>query len=291
MCCPLDTHGEEFGGADGRGRFDNLTRVLAFDLSRRRAVTAAVGVLVGGFLRGARPSAVRGQEVGSVPLGSPCTATSQCAPSGPPELSYPSPICGDNWVGDDGPLNCCSSEGGLCQADAHCCADLLCSFSQSFGSFPTCRRPLAAQTVPPNAACTTPAQCLQTNGAVRACADNGIADDGSLNCCVVDGGACGSDADCCGAGTCGAAPFNSCSGGLTIDERTTVGDVNLRYEPSFEVPVIVVVPTGTGVRVLSSGFTNGFVQTFSNDGYVGWRCAARSSIRQLLVRMGSVRGR
>lgn len=53
----------------------------------------------------------------------------------------------------------------------------------------------------PGASCSSTTQCSQVGGAT-VCADNGIADDGALNCCRQEGGACASPNGCCGVFQC-----------------------------------------------------------------------------------------
>lgn len=60
--------------------------------------------------------------------------------------------------------------------------------------------------LPPGSACSATSECAPVYGCVTSyssvCADNGIAEDGALNCCVYEGGQCGSDAGCCAGLTC-----------------------------------------------------------------------------------------
>jgi hypothetical protein len=56
-------------------------------------------------------------------------------------------------------------------------------------------------TVPLGGACTTDSECALDMMGSAICADNGIAEDGLLNCCR-ESGCCGVDADCCGDKLC-----------------------------------------------------------------------------------------
>lgn len=118
-------------------------------------------------------------------LGVRCTASDQCSQDGGPVT------CADNGVADDGALNCCRYGGGACQSDGQCCAGLLCINGACGGSAAS-----SGGSVGLGAACTAADECSQAGGAV-ACADNGIAADGALNCCRYAGGACSSGAGCC----------------------------------------------------------------------------------------------
>jgi hypothetical protein len=73
------------------------------------------------------------------------------------------------------------------------------------------RRPATAQIEPPygiplGGACSVSTECSQFQGCYDfgpiICADNGIAEDGPLNCCLGAGGLCGADAHCCEALLC-----------------------------------------------------------------------------------------
>ena len=59
--------------------------------------------------------------------------------------------------------------------------------------------------LPLGGVCASTDQCRRGDMATVICADNGIAADGPLNCCV-DRGCCGSDADCCGDLRCAPTP-------------------------------------------------------------------------------------
>ena len=142
---------------------------------------------------------------GTLPLGSACTATSQCDQTGGPV------VCADNGLTTDGALNCCRNAGGACTAannSASCCGGLLCVNGVCGGT--TSPPPPAGGTVAPGGACTATSQCQQPGAGGYVCADNGYATDGALNCCHYQGGACnaaGNSADCCGGlycrgGTC-----------------------------------------------------------------------------------------
>lgn len=71
-----------------------------------------------------------------------------------------------------------------------------------FAAFLHAGRGLAQETgLAPGAPCTSSSQCGQEGGAV-VCADNGLVDDGGLNCCRTEGGACATGNGCCGALAC-----------------------------------------------------------------------------------------
>lgn len=103
--------------------FDHLARACASPISRRRALGAIVGMLA---LRSdlSRASAnVTLQD--HIALGGACTVSSECSQF---QGCYDAgPItCAENGIAEDGPLNCCLGEGGLCGNNAHCCGSLLC---------------------------------------------------------------------------------------------------------------------------------------------------------------------
>jgi hypothetical protein len=71
-------------------------------------------------------------------------------------------------------------------------------------------RRTGAQSEPPGiplgGRCELSSECSQYQGCYETgpilCADNGIAADGPLNCCLGEGGLCGGDAHCCGGLLC-----------------------------------------------------------------------------------------
>jgi hypothetical protein len=143
-------------------------------------------------------------------LGVRCTAPDQCSQDGG------AVACADNGVESDGALNCCRFDGGACQSDAHCCIGLLCINGTCGGTTPAA----GSGSLGLGAACAGVEECSQAGGAV-ACADNGIASDGALNCCRFQGGACANGAGCCAGlecvgGVCGGAgSAGSNEGGTT----------------------------------------------------------------------------
>ncbi len=128
-----------------------------------------------------------GGGVSQLPLGSQCTATSQCGQEGG------SVVCSDNGLLRDGSLNCCRNAGGACAVDASCCGALLCAGGVCGGA-PSGNLSLGA-------VCTANSECSQAGGAV-VCADNGLASDGAFNCCRNQGGACANGASCCASLNC-----------------------------------------------------------------------------------------
>jgi hypothetical protein len=140
---------------------------------------------------------------GGLALGAQCTASEQCTQTGG------ATVCANNGFDGDGPLNCCRNEGGACTGvnnSADCCGGLycvsgVCTNNQTGG--------LAV-----GAACSQTGQCSQAGGAV-VCAQNGLDNDGALNCCRNSGGACTQNANCCGGLLCvnGACGSGGGSGG------------------------------------------------------------------------------
>lgn len=186
--------------------------------------TGCCGVLecVGGICGGGTTvESIPGNPTSGVPVGSPCTTTTQCLSSISGDV-----ICASNNIAADGELNCCLQTGGQCGGqDELCCGDLLCVdgscsatdvvygaiepggncdshldcgqdggpsiCSPSSGGSATCCRLEVSS-------CASDAECC----ADLICGDNMIAEDGELTCCSVEGGLCESDAACCGNNYC-----------------------------------------------------------------------------------------
>ena len=162
-------------------RFDRFARAWASGLSRRgllRGLAAGVAGVAVGATRG-RASA----QTSGLAQGAACTSSAQCSQIGG------TTVCADNGIAADGALNCCRNEGGSCVSGPGCCGALNCV------GF-VCTSGAATGTLPPGAICTAASQCSQAGGPV-ACANNGLAVDGGLNCCRYAGGACASDPGCC----------------------------------------------------------------------------------------------
>jgi len=149
---------------------------------------------------------------GGLALGAACTSASQCSQAGGAVL------CADNGYTDDGALNCCRNAGGACSDatfSADCCFGLYCRNG-------VCTDLAATGNLPLGSPCSASNQCDQSGGAT-VCADNGIAADGALNCCRNAGGACFTQAACCGGLTCtggvctgaGSTPGGTTPGGTT----------------------------------------------------------------------------
>ncbi len=144
---------------------------------------------------------------GELPPGSYCTATSQCSQAGGPA------ICADNGLASDGALNCCRTAGGVCDSSAVCCSGLLCAGGVCSGNG------APAGTVQLGAACTATTDCAASTSGSVICASNEIEADGALNCCLEEGGACGSTSSlCCGSlfcvgGVCGQAAAGNLAAG------------------------------------------------------------------------------
>jgi hypothetical protein len=133
-------------------------------------------------------------------LGAQCTASEECSQSGG------ATVCANNGYDGDGALNCCRNEGGACTGvnfSADCCGGLycvdgLCTNNETGG-------------LPVGAECNQTGQCSQASGAV-VCASNGLDYDGSLNCCLNEGGGCAQDSDCCGGLYCVSGVCSSAGG-------------------------------------------------------------------------------
>jgi len=189
---------------DGK-RFDDLTRIWSRGFSRRRAIGPLAASGLGGWLALAGRARAAAQEA-TVSLGGTCTASSQCRNDGMGSAPY----CGDNGIVADGPLTCCR-ESGCCGSDADCCGGRLCAPSGDVCSY--CAYPPFPDRFPGDE-CTSSAQCVASVTGTVICADNGVAEDGPLNCCYDAGSICydGPDSHCCSGtpcidGICGGGEF------------------------------------------------------------------------------------
>ena len=168
--------------------FDRLTREVARRSPRRSLFRAAAGVAAGVIAARFREQAALAQDGGLAP-GAACTAATQCSQAGG------ATACADNGYASDGPLNCCRTAGGACfdtEYSADCCSGLYCRGG-------VCTDLSAAGELPPGSYCTSTSECDQASGPT-VCADNGLAEDGGKNCCLMEGGACGGLSERCCAG-------------------------------------------------------------------------------------------
>ncbi|HEU5433793.1 MAG TPA: hypothetical protein VFU81_19140 [Thermomicrobiales bacterium] len=155
----------------------------------------------------------QGGGSGTLALGAECSTTQQCSQDGG------SVVCADNGIATDGALNCCRQSGGACPSDAACCFGLYCVSG-------SCTSSTASGTLELGAACSADAQCSQDGGPV-ACADNGLAADGALNCCRYQGGTCFSTGGCCAGLDCiggQCTPVNAQGGDLPLGAACSVAD-------------------------------------------------------------------
>jgi hypothetical protein len=286
-------------------RFDDLARSMAGGVSRRRVL----GALIGGVVAVTRGRHAVGQEGQIAPGGScdngggccstdaDCCGSLGCKPTGDdicgsrcatrpfgvllPGASCLSTdqcaglvggpiICADNGITTDGGLNCCRTEGGYCATGAECCGALACIQTAIYAG--VCAASPDAINLPPGAPCVTQAQC-SFEGGTTFCGSNGIDEDGPLNCCRNEGGACSDGSGCCNSllcvgGVCGGTTGTMPSG----NARTTLVDLNLRSRPSAADPVILVIPVGSQVTLTGEGTANGFV-TVDYNGVRGWAFA------------------
>lgn len=102
---------------------DHLARACAYPSTRRSMIGAVAGLLA--WRLGAYRVSAQATPRTNIPLGGECSASSECSQF---QGCYDAgPItCTDNGIAEDGPLNCCLGEGGLCGNNAHCCGSLLC---------------------------------------------------------------------------------------------------------------------------------------------------------------------
>ena len=186
-------------------RFDRLTRQIARGASRRGVFRAVAAAAAGALAVQVRGRGALAQD-GTLALGAACTSAAQCTQSGGVTA------CADNGYPEDGALNCCRAEGGACfdtVYSADCCSGLYCREG-------VCSDLSATGDLPPGSYCVSTSQCSQASGPT-VCSDNGIVEDGTRNCCLMEGGGCGSlDSRCCAGLVCGAdgrcLPMNSTSG-------------------------------------------------------------------------------
>ncbi len=146
--------------------------------------------------------------------GERCSQTGQCS------QASGAVSCADNGTGT---LNCCRGRGGGCSADTQCCGNQWCQSG-------VCTDGTAASggSIGLGGQCSATSECNQDGGSV-ACADNGIASDGPLNCCRYEGGACASGPGCCGGLECTGnvcTPIGGTTGGTT-NGATASGSVGL----------------------------------------------------------------
>lgn len=178
---------------DGQ-RFDRLARSVASGASRRLVLKGIAAGVAGSFLglRGPRPAGAQA----TVALGGSCSAfgaNAECSQAGTPAGGI-AVICSDNGNAQDGQYNCCRNSGGVCSSDQHCCGTAPCSGGICGGTSTVGNSPLGAQ-------CTATSQCSQTGGSV-VCSENGVATDGTLNCCRNQGGGCIAGSNCCSGLAC-----------------------------------------------------------------------------------------
>lgn len=198
---------------DGQ-RFDELTRALTRDASRRGVIRGLVGGGLASALALARGRGSAAAQATQSPLGGVCRATGDCRQRQGCEVPG-SVVCADNGLSGDGALNCCLNEGGLCGVDAHCCGGLLCLGGGGDGcGAGRCGIP-SSTGLSLGSPCTASNQCGQV-GEPTVCASNGLVDDGTLNCCRNAGGACPGNRACCGSLLCvdGVCGGGSADGGL-----------------------------------------------------------------------------
>lgn len=180
------------------------------------ALACVEGVCGGGTAAPLPPPPAIGDNTGAgFPVGSACTATSQCLPS-----TSGTVICASNTIEADGELNCCLQAGGQCGGfDEYCCGNLLCLDG-------VCSAPRFGDAAP-GGVCAANLDCSQDGGPAvcgdaglccrlevstcgadadccdsLVCGDNQLSGDGALTCCSTAGGPCGSDAACCGSNYC-----------------------------------------------------------------------------------------
>jgi hypothetical protein len=166
---------------------------------------------VDGFCLGESEATTSG---GGLPLGSECTENGQCAAVGDGRV-----ICGDNFIAEDGPLNCCLEEGSSCSDSFECCGMYYCQNGRCGSAeggdlapgeicitSDQCSQALGPSRCGLNGSAATPICCLDEASPCTndleccddyVCADNGISGDGGLNCCGYAGTSCSSDASCC----------------------------------------------------------------------------------------------
>ena len=192
---------------DGR-QFDALVQWLVPRDNRRSVLRGLAGGALA-LLAGRRPGSAS-RQTGAIELGQPCQTSEQCKQ----DFMGSEIICAANDVEKDGALNCCR-EDGCCVRDVDCCGDRLCAPSGDVCSF--CARP-PFPTRCPGEPCDEDAECVPSVVGSVVCGDNGIAKDGSKNCCIEAGGSCpaGEHGYCCGELRC---VENRCQDSALVADR------------------------------------------------------------------------
>ena len=185
-------------------RFDTLARAVAGSGSRRGLLRGLAGAFA--LLAIGRRVPNASAQAGSLGPGDACWDDSQCSPS---VMNYSPLICTDNGFDYDGPLNCCTGEGGACFSDEGCCGIAAClngscTVAPAYTTSPA--PPYAPSYAGLGDPCQTNDECF-AGGLV--CDYVGQTDD--FRCCMYEGGTCGWDGQCCGWQTCG--PGGYCSSG------------------------------------------------------------------------------
>jgi hypothetical protein len=179
-------------------RFDQLARAVGGNGSRRRVLRGLAGAIALLALGRSGPSA---SAQGSRGPGDACWDDSQCSAS---VMNYSSLVCADNGFDYDGPLNCCTGEGGFCFSDEGCCGSAYCNTDNA-----RCVR--TSSDTPyfpgPGDPCQVNDECFALG---LVCDYVGLTDDS--RCCGYEGSSCGWDGQCCGWLTCGAGGYCTSGG-------------------------------------------------------------------------------
>jgi hypothetical protein len=102
--------------------------------------------------------------------------------------------------------------------------------------------------IPLGGACAATGECSRFQGCSEAaaitCADNGITEDGPLNCCLSAGGLCGDDRHCCGGLLCLDTGGDGCGAGTCqVGDGTSAGDCTT-HVTAPPAPTPAGVPSG-----------------------------------------------
>lgn len=222
-------------------RFDTLTRRLSTMTSRRGSVRflAAAGSLFMALARGKDQVAAQDWYRS---WGESCWDDSQCVAADAPL------VCADNGFDYDGPLNCCTYEGGRCGADEHCCGLNVCGngFCRALAGGSNSDYPGGAISLSPGDPCQSTAQCNRAQtGAI--CEFTSSTQDS--RCCWYEGSFCSSGAQCCGTRVCAGGVCQFPGGGSSIGSCTPE-----RYQCNSDAECCGDLVCGNGIcRALAGG--------------------------------------
>jgi hypothetical protein len=183
--------------------FDRLVQRAVSVPTRRRFIRLLGSSTVGLLTTALSAKYGRAQSELGLVLGAACTTDAECIQVQGSRF-VASVICADNGIVEDGPLNCCLNEGGLCLTDLDCCGSLLC-IGYSGAGVPNghCSSPNPIdEGLPPGSVCTFSEECSQFGGVTYCSQAAQDAGSSISRCCGDEGRMCAHDAACCGSLIC-----------------------------------------------------------------------------------------